>query len=77
MAGEAGNVDHAVDGFGSAGSRLGTATVETLRSEALKHLLGVTEHANAIGSGTLTTFASHFGFSRKVGVWNPWGNKYA
>ena len=53
MAGEAGNVDHAVDGFGSAGSRLGTATAETLRAEALKHLLGVTEHASAIRSGTL------------------------
>ncbi len=53
MAGLSADVDLTVDGAGSAGSHLGTATAETIRAETLQHLLGVTEKASNIRTHTL------------------------
>jgi hypothetical protein len=53
MAKVAGDVDHTLDGVGSAGSHLGTATAETIRAETLEHLLGVAEKASDIRAHSL------------------------
>jgi hypothetical protein len=68
MASVAGEVDNTVDGVGSAGSHLGTATAETLRAEALEHLLGVTEKASDIRTHTLQHLLGIADLAKKLDV---------